>query len=62
LRWQEILPPAGWLKEYLEGEQPVAELGRMLLMPSNKAPQNFKSRAALSVTASTSRKRKSSMR
>jgi assimilatory nitrate reductase catalytic subunit len=33
-----------WLKEYLETGQPVAALGRMLLMPSTKAPQGFKSR------------------
>ncbi|HEY0847852.1 MAG TPA: molybdopterin-dependent oxidoreductase [Noviherbaspirillum sp.] len=33
-----------WLKEYLEGEQPVAALGRLLLMPSAKAPQGFKAR------------------
>ena len=36
-----------WLKEYLEGEQPVANLGRLLLMPSNKSPQNFKSRGRI---------------
>jgi assimilatory nitrate reductase catalytic subunit len=33
-----------WLKEYLENEQPVAALGRLLLMPSNQAPQGFKAR------------------
>jgi len=33
-----------WLKEYLEGEQSVAVLGRMLLMPSTKAPEGFKAR------------------
>ncbi|QDZ26548.1 nitrate reductase [Noviherbaspirillum sp. UKPF54] len=33
-----------WLKEYLEGEQPVAALGRLLLVPSARAPQGFKSR------------------
>ena len=33
-----------WLKEYLEGEQPVAALGRLLLVPSAKAPQGFKAR------------------
>jgi assimilatory nitrate reductase catalytic subunit len=37
----------GWLKEYLESEQPVAALGRLLLMPSNQAPQNFKSRGRI---------------
>ncbi|WP_353156819.1 molybdopterin-dependent oxidoreductase [Herminiimonas fonticola] len=37
----------GWLKEYLESEQPVAALGRLLLMPSNKPPQNFKSRGRI---------------
>lgn len=36
-----------WLKEYLENEQPVAALGRLLLMPSNQAPQNFKSRGRI---------------
>ncbi len=36
-----------WLKEYLEGELPVAALGRMLLMPSTKAPQGFKSRGRI---------------
>jgi len=33
-----------WLREYLEGEQPVAALGRLLLSPSSKAPQGFKAR------------------
>jgi assimilatory nitrate reductase catalytic subunit len=33
-----------WLKEYLENEQSVAALGRLLLMPSNQAPQGFKAR------------------
>jgi assimilatory nitrate reductase catalytic subunit len=36
-----------WLKEYLEGEQPVASLGRLLLMPSSKAPQGFKARGKI---------------
>jgi assimilatory nitrate reductase catalytic subunit len=36
-----------WLKEYLEGEQPVAALGRLLLMPSAKAPQGFKARGRI---------------
>ena len=36
-----------WLKEYLEGEQPVATLGRLLLMPSAKAPQGFKARGRI---------------
>jgi assimilatory nitrate reductase catalytic subunit len=36
-----------WLKEYLESEQPVAALGRLLLMPSTSAPQNFKSRGRI---------------
>jgi assimilatory nitrate reductase catalytic subunit len=31
-----------WLKEYLESGQPVAAVGRLLLMPSTKAPQGFK--------------------
>jgi assimilatory nitrate reductase catalytic subunit len=33
-----------WLKEYLETGQPVAALGRLLLLPSTKAPQGFKPR------------------
>lgn len=33
-----------WLKEYLENEQSVARFGRLLLMPSVKAPEGFKSR------------------
>ena len=36
-----------WLKEYLEAEQPVAALGRLLLMPSSEAPQGFKSRGRI---------------
>src|SRR5690606_33286599 len=36
-----------WLKEYLENEQPVAALGRLLLMPSNTAPRSFKSRGRI---------------
>lgn len=36
-----------WLKEYLESEQPVAALGRLLLMPTTQAPQNFKSRGRI---------------
>jgi assimilatory nitrate reductase catalytic subunit len=36
-----------WLKEYLQGEQSVAELGRMLLVPSSKPPQGFKSRGRI---------------
>lgn len=36
-----------WLKEYLEGEQPVASLGRLLLTPSAKAPQGFKARGKI---------------
>ncbi len=36
-----------WLKEYLEGEMPVAALGRMLLLPSSAAPQGFKSRGRI---------------
>jgi assimilatory nitrate reductase catalytic subunit len=36
-----------WLKEYLEGGQAVAKLGRMLLMPSTKAPEGFKSRGRI---------------
>ena len=33
-----------WLKAYLLDQQPVAKLGRMLLMPSTSAPQGFKPR------------------
>ena len=33
-----------WLKEYLESEQPVAALGRLLLSPQSTAPKGFKSR------------------
>jgi assimilatory nitrate reductase catalytic subunit len=33
-----------WLKAYLEAEQPVAALGRLLLMPSATAPQGCKTR------------------
>ena len=36
-----------WLKQYLEAEQPVAPLGRMLLMPSTKAPAGFKARGKI---------------
>lgn len=36
-----------WLKEYLEGGQSVAALGRLLLMPSSKAPAGFKSRGRI---------------
>jgi assimilatory nitrate reductase catalytic subunit len=36
-----------WLKEYLETGQPVAALGRLLLMPSTKAPQGFKPRGRI---------------
>jgi assimilatory nitrate reductase catalytic subunit len=36
-----------WLKEYLETRQPVAPLGRLLLMPSTQAPQGFKSRGRI---------------
>ena len=36
-----------WLKEYLEGGQPVTALGRMLLMPSTKPPQDFKTRGRI---------------
>jgi assimilatory nitrate reductase catalytic subunit len=33
-----------WLKAYLLGHEPVAKLGRMLLMPSSSAPQGFQPR------------------
>lgn len=36
-----------WLKDYLENGQPVAALGRLLLMPSTKAPQGFKARGRI---------------
>ncbi|MDP3844271.1 MAG: molybdopterin-dependent oxidoreductase [Oxalobacteraceae bacterium] len=36
-----------WLKQYLENEQPAALLGRMLLSPSNKAPQEFRARGRI---------------
>ena len=36
-----------WLKEYLETEQPVAALGRLLLSPSAVAPRSFKSRGRI---------------
>jgi assimilatory nitrate reductase catalytic subunit len=36
-----------WLKQYLEAEQPVAALGRMLLMPSTEPPKGFKPRGRI---------------
>jgi assimilatory nitrate reductase catalytic subunit len=39
-----------WLRDYLENEQPVAKLGRLLLMPSNQAPQGFKARGRIVCT------------
>ena len=36
-----------WLRDYLEGGQPVAALGRLLLSPSPKAPQGFKARGRI---------------
>ena len=36
-----------WLKQYLEAEQPVQKLGRLLLMPSAEPPQGFKSRGRI---------------
>jgi assimilatory nitrate reductase catalytic subunit len=36
-----------WLKEYLENERSVAALGRLLLIPSNKAPQGFRGRGRI---------------
>lgn len=41
------MPAERWLKEYLESEQPVAALGRLLLMPSAKPPQGFRSRGRI---------------
>ena len=37
----------GWLKAYLENEQSVAAIRRMLLAPSAKAPQGFKARGRI---------------
>jgi assimilatory nitrate reductase catalytic subunit len=37
----------GWLKEYMEAEQSVATLGRLLLMPSANPPQHFKARGRI---------------
>jgi assimilatory nitrate reductase catalytic subunit len=36
-----------WLKDYLQNEQAVAALGRMLLLPSAKAPQGFTPRGRI---------------
>ncbi|GIZ51264.1 nitrate reductase [Noviherbaspirillum aridicola] len=36
-----------WLKEYLENEQPVAALGRLLLMPTARAPRGFRARGRI---------------
>ncbi|HVK95596.1 MAG TPA: (2Fe-2S)-binding protein, partial [Noviherbaspirillum sp.] len=36
-----------WLREYLDGEQPVTTLGRLLLIPSAKAPQGFRARGRI---------------
>ena len=36
-----------WLKEYLEGGQSVAALGRLLLVPSAKAPQGLRARGRI---------------
>ncbi len=36
-----------WLKQYLEGEQSVASLGRLLLRPSDTPPQNFRARGRI---------------
>ncbi|RZI41898.1 nitrate reductase [Herbaspirillum sp. HC18] len=36
-----------WLKDYLEGELPVAALGRLLLVPSSNAPDGFKARGRI---------------
>jgi assimilatory nitrate reductase catalytic subunit len=36
-----------WLRDYLENEQPVAALGRMLLSPSARPPQGLKSRGRI---------------
>ena len=36
-----------WLKAYLLDQQPVAKLGRLLLMPSTSAPQGFTARGKI---------------
>jgi assimilatory nitrate reductase catalytic subunit len=36
-----------WLKQYLEAEQSVATLGRLLLMPSANPPEHFKARGRI---------------
>jgi assimilatory nitrate reductase catalytic subunit len=36
-----------WLRQYLDGALPVAELGRMLLMPTAKPPAGFKARGRI---------------
>ncbi|TFV86736.1 nitrate reductase, partial [Oxalobacteraceae bacterium OM1] len=36
-----------WLREYLESEQPVTSLGRMLLMPTAKPPSGFTPRGRI---------------
>ncbi|HJV76398.1 MAG TPA: (2Fe-2S)-binding protein, partial [Noviherbaspirillum sp.] len=36
-----------WLKQYLEEQQPVAALGRLLLIPSAKPPQGFAARGRI---------------
>ena len=36
-----------WLKDYLEGGLPVAQLGRLLLKPGTTAPSGFKSRGRI---------------
>jgi len=39
-----------WLKAYLLDQEPVANLGRMLLQPSSSAPKGFKSRGKIVCT------------
>ena len=36
-----------WLREYLQTEQSIVGLGRLLLTPSTKAPQGFKARGRI---------------
>jgi assimilatory nitrate reductase catalytic subunit len=36
-----------WLRAWLEDGQPVAQLGRLLLQPSAKAPQGFEARGKI---------------
>ena len=37
----------GWLRDFLQAQEPVARLGRLLLMPTTTAPQGFKARGKI---------------